>query len=251
MAKTARCLLEDLGSTNGTFLDGERDQRAQRPSTANQTIEYRRRARSGPLQCGGRFPEEHRAPGKWYRAIRTLAKTVRYEVGPEIARGGMGAILAARQPAIRREVAMKVMLRDASAHDRLRFIEEAQITGQLEHPNIVPVHELALNEHGQPYYTMKLVKGSTLKKILKLLAQGRCRETVAKYPLAALLTIFQKVCDAVAFAHAKGVIHRDLKPANIMVGEYGEVLVMDWGLAKIDWRAARRRRPTFQHRSRR
>ncbi|MDR3403246.1 MAG: protein kinase [Chthoniobacter sp.] len=107
---------------------------------------------------------------------------------------------------------------------------------------MVPVHDLALNEHGQPYYTMKLVKGSTLKEILKLLAQGDAA-TVGKYPLAALLNIFQKVCDAVAFAHARGVIHRDLKPANIMVGEYGEVLLMDWGLAKIIGRDGSPHRP--------
>src|SRR5205823_702871 len=115
-------------------------------------------------------------------------------------------------------------------------------TGQLEHPNIVPVHDLALNEHGQPYYTMKLVKGSTLKDILQFLVQGDAA-AIAKYPLAALLTIFQKVCDAVAFAHARGVIHRDLKPANIMVGEYGEVLLMDWGLAKVIGRDGSPSRP--------
>ncbi len=129
---------------------------------------------------------------------------------------------------------MKVILGDAakSSRNRLRFIEEAQITAQLEHPNIVPVHELGIDGQGQVFYTMKLVQGITLKKIIELLQKGT-PEIGVKYSLPALLTIFQKVCDAVAFAHAKGVIHRDLKPANLMVGSFGEVLVMDWGLAKL------------------
>ncbi len=144
----------------------------------------------------------------------------------------MGAILDAKDGAIRRRVAMKVILRDDSLESAIRFVEEAQITGQLEHPNIVPVHELALNEKGQPYYTMKFVRGITLKKVLELLRAG-VASTVEKYPLGNLLTIFQKVCDAVAFAHSNKVIHRDLKPENIMIGDFGEVLLMDWGLAKF------------------
>src|SRR5262249_10375802 len=87
-------------------------------------------------------------------------------------------------------------------------------------------------EHGQPYYTMKLVRGVTLKKVLALL-EGKETASLEKYSLAMLVTIFQKVCDGVAFAHSKGVIHRDLKPENIMIGSFGEVLVMDWGLAKV------------------
>jgi len=225
-------LLEDLGSANGTFLDGQRV--AQPTAVAPNQIIQIGAAQILILQstAGGFEESTVAADGVVAAAPAEFSQTVRYEIGAEIAKGGMGAVLAARQPAIRREVALKVMLRNVSAHDRLRFIEEAQITGQLEHPNIVPVHDLALNEHGQPYYTMKLVKGSTLREILKLLSQGDAA-AIAKYPLAALLTIFQKVSDAVAFAHARGVIHRDLKPANIMVGDYGEVLVMDWGLAKV------------------
>jgi WD40 repeat protein/tRNA A-37 threonylcarbamoyl transferase component Bud32 len=223
VAEDDSLLLEDLGSTSGTFLDGFRIS-APTPFDPEQSIQIGtanllvRQEVAGTGDGNGLPPE--------------LTQVIRYEPGAEIAKGGMGAILAARQPAIRREVALKVMLRNASAHDRLRFIEEAQITGQLEHPNIVPVHDLALNEHGQPYYTMKLVKGSTLRDVLKLLTAGD-PATIAKYSLAALVTTFQKICDAVAFAHARGVIHRDLKPANIMVGEFGEVLVMDWGLAKV------------------
>lgn len=155
----------------------------------------------------------------------------KYEVGCVVAKGGMGAILNAREAAIERTVAMKVMLPVHSQHDLLRFVEEAKITGQLEHPNIVPVHELSVDEKNQVYYTMKFVKGVTLKKALENLRKGD-QDAIEKYQLPALLTIFQKVCDAAAFAHSKGVIHRDLKPENIMLGDYGEVLVMDWGLAK-------------------
>ena len=158
---------------------------------------------------------------------------VRYELGGEVARGGMGAILRAQDLNIERTVAMKVTLgrADEDAETLQRFTQEAELTGQLEHPNIVPVHDLSFDEQGRPFYTMKFVKGVTLQAILTNLKDGDA-VTVAQYTLTQLLTMFQKVCDAIAFAHSKNVIHRDLKPANIMVGEYGEVLVMDWGLAK-------------------
>lgn len=161
-----------------------------------------------------------------------LKSGARYETGKEIGHGGMGVVVCARQPAIRRQVAMKVMLGGDDENSRLRFIEEAQITGQLQHPNIVPVHDLALDEQGRPFYTMKLVQGITLQRVIDGLAK-REPDIVAAYPLATLLTIFQKVCDAIAFAHSRDVIHRDLKPANLMLGDYGEVLVMDWGLARV------------------
>ena len=156
-----------------------------------------------------------------------------YRPGREIARGGMGAILSAHDQKLARSVAMKVMLRaDASAEERQRFELEARVLGRLAHPNIVPVHDLGTDAQGRHFYTMKLVQGVTLHDILHQLKAGD-PATVAKYPLNALLTVFQKVCDAAAFAHSQGIIHRDLKPQNIMVGEFGEVLVMDWGLAKI------------------
>ncbi|HYO76893.1 MAG TPA: serine/threonine-protein kinase, partial [Thermoanaerobaculia bacterium] len=95
----------------------------------------------------------------------------------------------------------------------------------------VPVYELGIDEHGESFYTMKFVKGITLDEVLRGLRHGR-REMLEKYPLGTLLTVFQKICDAVAFAHSKGVVHRDLKPENVMVGEFGAVLVMDWGIAR-------------------
>ena len=158
----------------------------------------------------------------------------RYALGCEVARGGMGAILRATDLSIERTVAMKVALDPASMDAEIlqRFTQEAKLTGQLEHPNIVPVYDLSSDDHDRPFYTMKFVTGVTLHDILSKLKNGDAT-TVAHYSLTQLLTIFQKVGDAVAFAHSRNVIHRDLKPANIMVGEYGEVLVMDWGLAKV------------------
>jgi len=176
------------------------------------------------------------------KVVSGPASEKRYSNLGEIARGGMGAIVKLLDNDIRRPVAMKVILGGGSAGSRQaqrerveRFVEEAQVTGQLEHPNIVPVHELGLDADGKVYFTMKLVRGESLEAIIDKLADKdmECRE---KYPLSHLLQIFLKVCDGVAFAHSKGVIHRDLKPENVMVGKFGEVLVMDWGLAKVKGR---------------
>ena len=156
-----------------------------------------------------------------------------YTPGREIARGGMGAILSATDQTLDREVAMKVILAEAEASSsaRQRFLREALVLARLEHPNIVPIHEMGRNAQGQLYYTMKLVKGRTLQAILTAIQQGDAA-TIEHYTLDRLLTIYRKVCDAMAFAHHQRIIHRDLKPENVMVGEFGEVLVMDWGLAK-------------------
>ena len=157
-----------------------------------------------------------------------------HQLGEMIAQGGMGAVFDARDLNIRRNVAMKVMLDPEEADEKalLRFVEEAQITGQLEHPGIVPVHQLGIDDDGNLFYTMKYVRGLTLGEIIRGL-KDEDAEIVEQYPLGKLLSIFAKVCDSMAFAHSRGVIHRDLKPANIMVGEFGEVLVMDWGLGKV------------------
>ncbi len=131
-----------------------------------------------------------------------------------------------------RDIAMAVMLKEDELSSSPRFIQEARIAANLEHPNIVPVHDIGVDESGKPYFTMKLISGETLASILRKLAGGS-KDYLKKYNLFNLLQIFQKVCDAIAFAHSKGVIHLDIKPENIQVGEYGEVLVVDWGLAKI------------------
>ncbi|MCC6574727.1 MAG: tetratricopeptide repeat protein [Planctomycetes bacterium] len=167
------------------------------------------------------------------------ASKSRYATESELGAGGMGIVLRTRDNDLRRHVAMKVIRRERlkpgtpeGINALRRFIEEAQITGQLEHPNIVPVHELGADTVGRPYFTMKLVKGRALSDILKGLRQ--CDQAMLReYPLDRLLQILLKVCDALSFAHAHGVLHRDLKPDNIMVGDFGEVVVMDWGLARI------------------
>ncbi|MHC5039630.1 MAG: serine/threonine-protein kinase, partial [Planctomycetota bacterium] len=156
-----------------------------------------------------------------------------YPILEEIGRGGMGKVLRVEDPVIGREVALKVALAGGEDAQGLlyRFQNEARITGQLDHPNIPAVHALGVSEDNHHYFTMKLVRGNTLGEILEGL---RTRDpSFASWSLPRLLETFLKVCDAVAFAHAKGVVHRDLKPENVMIGRFGEVYVMDWGLAKV------------------
>jgi tetratricopeptide (TPR) repeat protein/tRNA A-37 threonylcarbamoyl transferase component Bud32 len=152
----------------------------------------------------------------------------RYELGEEIARGGMGKVFLAHDPALNRDLAVKLL--KPELHDRpelvRRFVAEAQITAQLPHPGIVPVHELGQDDNGLPFLAMKLVRGQTLEQLL-----AERNSPVEELPQ--FVVIFEQVCQAVAFAHSHRVIHRDLKPANIMVGRFGEVQVMDWGLAKL------------------
>jgi len=159
--------------------------------------------------------------------------TEKYLVCDEVGAGGMKTVFKAHDLNASRDVAM-AKLRELKAPPRRvrRFVREARITAALEHPNIVPVHEIGMDESGNPYFTMKLLGGETLHSILKKLGSGD-PDYPKKYPLSRLLQIFQSVCNAVAFAHSRGIIHLDLKPANIQVGGFGEVLVLDWGLAKI------------------
>jgi serine/threonine protein kinase len=231
--KERECVIEDLGSSNGTFVGGEK-------ITAVTILKLDSRVMLGPVTLEFKRDEAPLTPLSLEmrrEALRKLLppeflKEKKYEIGNTIAQGGMGAVLNARELTIQRNVAMKVMIGGNESAEVMRFVSEAKVTGQLEHPNIVPVHELGVDEKEQVFYTMKYVRGITLRKVLDLLFQEQ-KTTVEKYPLAQLLTVFQKVCDAIAFAHAKGVIHRDLKPENFMIGDYGEVLVMDWGLAKV------------------
>ena len=156
-----------------------------------------------------------------------------YQIIELIGRGGMGAVYRAWQPSLGRLVAVKVLPSEGGITGaKERFENEARVLGLLQHPNIMPVHDLGKDAEGRSFYAMKLVKGRTLQQILFDLRKGDAR-AVQQYSLAALLTIFEKVCDAMSFAHSQGVLHRDLKPENIMVGEFGEVLVLDWGLAKV------------------
>ncbi len=166
---------------------------------------------------------------------RTLADALappvsagRYELGGEIARGGMGVVYRATDTAFAREVAVKVLLDKfgAGSGAARRFADEARITGQLQHPAIPPVHDVGTLPDGRPFLAMKLIKGDSLDDLLKARPDPSAER-------GRFVAAFEQVCQAVAYAHAHQVIHRDLKPANVMVGNFGEVQVMDWGLAKV------------------
>jgi len=147
----------------------------------------------------------------------------RYQLLERVARGGMGVVYAALDETLRRRVALKVLdVPIADSDFARRLNREARVLAHLEHPGIVPVHDVGTLADGRVFYTMKFVEGQRLDKHV---------ETVNSLPDR--LRLFLRICDAVAFAHAQGVLHRDLKPTNVMVGAFGEVLVMDWGLAKI------------------
>ena len=146
-----------------------------------------------------------------------------YRLLDRVARGGMGVVYTAEDERLERRVALKVLDLPGAENDLAnRLLREARVLARLEHPGIVPVHDVGTLADGRVFYAMKFVEGHRLDKHI---------ESVASTPDR--LRIFLRICDAVAFAHARGVLHRDLKPANIMVGPFGEVLVMDWGLAKI------------------
>jgi serine/threonine protein kinase len=147
----------------------------------------------------------------------------RYALIERVARGGMGVIYAARDVKLDRRVALKVLdAADRSGDLARRLVREAQVLARLEHPGIVPVHDVGTLQDGRVFYTMKFVEGRRLDKHL---------ESVESVPDR--LRLFLRICEAIAFAHARKVLHRDIKPANVMVGSFGEVLVLDWGLAKI------------------
>jgi serine/threonine-protein kinase len=152
----------------------------------------------------------------------------RYQLVGEVARGGMGAVLQGRDVDLGRDLAIKVILEKHRETPEMirRFIEEAQIGGQLQHPGIVPVHELGRFPDGRLYIAMKLVRGRTLAALLE--DRKSPSDDHQRF-----LAIFEQVCQTMAYAHSRGVVHRDLKPSNVMVGSFGEVQVMDWGLAKV------------------
>lgn len=167
--------------------------------------------------------------------------SAKIRVAEEVGRGAMGYVLRGIDTKLRREVALKVspLPKDQLPREQLaRFIEEAQITAQLEHPNVVPIHDIGLDPDGRVYFSMKLIRGQPLDAILDKRREGDVA-TLSEFGLRRLLDVFLQVCQAVEYAHARGVIHRDLKPANIMVGDFGEVLVMDWGVAKLKSRPER------------
>ena len=189
--------------------------------------------------------EEKKTVAKESKLVERLRASgghrARYRMLGEVARGGMGAILKIWDDDLRRSLAMKVVLgKDEGSSGETpdidpktlgRFLEEAQITGQLDHPGIVPVHELGLGADGRVYFTMRLVKGQDLRAVFELVHSGD-----EEWNQTRALGVLLKVCEAMSYAHAKGVIHRDLKPANIMVGKYGEVYVWTGGSREFSGR---------------
>jgi serine/threonine protein kinase len=158
----------------------------------------------------------------------------RYEIVEKIGEGGMGEVHLCADRRIGRDVAIKVIrtTRASRPDVRRRFLREARVQGQLEHPSIVPVYDLAHDPTGRVYFTMRRVRGATLETVLDRLRAGDL-DAQAQYTRHKLLSAFGSVCLAVHFAHTRGVLHRDLKPANIMLGDFGEVYILDWGLAKV------------------
>jgi serine/threonine protein kinase len=162
--------------------------------------------------------------------LRTVADApdlagTRYRIERELARGGMGIVYEAEDLELQRRVAIKILATELATPEAAeRMCREARVIAQLEHPGVVPLHDAGTLPDGRVYYAMKLVRGRTLSEL--------------EAPLTEMLRLFLRVCEAVAFAHARGVVHCDLKPSNVMVGEFGEVLVMDWGVAKAIGEAA-------------
>ncbi len=160
-------------------------------------------------------------------SLQQLPRIEPYEPGSLLGRGGMGEVRLCHDLRLGRQIALKTAT-TRNPEELERFVREAQVQGQLEHPSIVPVHELGVSADGAPFFTMKRIRGETLHEILRQLQHG---SKELRHNRHRLLTAFLSVCQAVEYAHTNGWIHRDLKPANIMLGDFGEVYVLDWGLA--------------------
>ncbi len=212
----------DEGGDGERFLGWlhERDRIATRAFTEALT--------TGPLQVDASRSTLYTEARGSLRSARTVPPEQRYRFLGAVGAGGMGEVLVAADEALQRKVAFKRMLPDAmgSVDAVARFFQEAQVTAQLDHPNVVPIYSLETSSSSEvPAYTMKLVHGTTLAELVQ-----QARE---HHDLPTLLDHFLKVCEALAYAHSRGVLHRDLKPDNIMVGAWGEVYVMDWGIARL------------------
>ncbi|MDB4960164.1 MAG: Serine/threonine protein kinase PrkC, regulator of stationary phase [Myxococcales bacterium] len=180
------------------------------------------------------------APGR--AASMGTSSIARYTLGPILGRGGMGEVYSAHDEQIGRPVAIKRLRTTTPSDDALsRFLREARIQGRLEHPAIVPVHELWKDDQGRPFFVMKQLTGTTLADVLAKLAVGS-PDAMKQFSRQRLLRAFSDVCLAIEFAHTRGVVHRDLKPANIVLGDFGETYVLDWGVSRV---TDEQERPSF------
>ena len=189
--------VEDLGSANGTYIDGHRAE-GRVPLAPGQKVVLGRVMMQAVWRSETTADTRDTVETAPPQSADELLEGHKYDLGDVVGSGGMGVIRRARDRRVRRSVAMKLISPDTvdTPAKRLRFVEEAQVTGQLEHPNIVPVYDLGMDEEGQPYYTMKFVRGLNLKVVLDDIRTGKT-DTIAQFPLARLLTIFQKACDAI------------------------------------------------------
>ena len=160
------------------------------------------------------------------RLAEALPSANRYRIVERLARGGMGEVMLAYDELVCRDVVIKRMLDPKPAADAVeRFLREARLQGRLDHPSIVPVHEIAVEDSGAPYFVMKRLNGTTLSKIIK--------HEDERFTSRRLLRAFADISLAIEYAHVRGIVHRDIKPANIMLGDFGEVWMLDWGVAKL------------------
>jgi serine/threonine-protein kinase len=183
-------------------------------------------AAPGPAAVPPPLPPDDQASDEGPRA------TARYDLARELGRGGLGVVFAAKDRELGRMVALKSVRADRNgAGPTARLVREAQITAQLDHPNVPAVHTIGVDAQGTPFFTMTFVRGRSLGQLLAL----RASDASVREALSAtrLIRVFLQVASAVAYAHERGVLHRDLKPDNVMIGDFGEVRVMDWGIAKV------------------
>jgi serine/threonine-protein kinase len=168
------------------------------------------------------------------RAVQTDAE--RYTLLTELGEGGMGRVLRVHDRALNRRMAMKLLRSDRTG-SLARFVAEAQVTSQLQHPGIGPVHELGRLPDGRMFFTMKEVRGRTLGQVIQAVhsvsSPAGWQASPGGWTLRGLVRVLARVCEAVGYAHSRGVVHRDLKPSNVLLGEFGEVQVVDWGVAKV------------------
>lgn len=224
IASESEIFIEDLESANGTLVNGA-------PAVGSTPVSF-----ESHIVLGQSTLTFHRAglPAAVFDLLpEHFLRDARYNFGELLVQGSTSSIYEAIDTSLGRRVAVKVMRPEvqASTQHVLRFIREAQISSQLQHPGILPIYELGLDEQSHLFYTTRFVEGESLATILDQVAAGQ-----SAHSLASLLTIFQRACDAVAFAHSCGVIHCGLRPDAITVGQFGEVFVGNWGLAKIETR---------------
>ncbi len=175
------------------------------------------------------LPEVAASEGEW-RWVTTSRS--RFLVERPLGEGGAGEVLLATDQDIGRQVALKRIRTEIQSPEALaRFIQEIRTVGRLEHPNIIPIHDVGIDEQGGYYFVMKYVRGETLEDVIARLRSGD-PGTLAQWPVERRVQVFRGLCEAVAHAHENGFVHRDIKPANVMVGPHGEVLLMDWGIAR-------------------